>query len=507
MSTLKDQMDNIFLDGITIIRNYKLPISKEWTSIVNHLLKANSKLGNQCQYTIEELEPLLFQDLSNKNLLAPIKQLTNSTLHQKKKTNTFILTLLENAVHKVLQAEMNYTIKEHQAVQYVFTFLSDQILNLSYSYHVSLESFIQDLVASKQLPIEWIALVNKENDTYYVKHWYNYITPDVIDNGDPLTGDSIYSLSDVLLSQMPKEERHTLTIAPIPFDQLTILLCTNKENIASMIPFLTYVLTMFQRGRDSIKQSRQDSIWKDSVIMFNEMILRSRTYNEALENITKGFVNYLPFERCALFSYSYNEQMGFGLYGHQLDVKAIQNITEDITNLPIIQNNLQILEMFGQNIHYLQPVYLEDASLGFPEHYVKQFQLKSVIIVPIFTASTNKLLGAAILDQGPKKNFKTTKETFKALIKYGQSAGELLSKFYDEELMTQKDRDVKTMRFSPREVEVLKLMAEGASTSEAATELNLSEYTVRDYISAIMQKMEARNRTEAVARAIREGII
>ena len=50
-------------------------------------------------------------------------------------------------------------------------------------------------------------------------------------------------------------------------------------------------------------------------------------------------------------------------------------------------------------------------------------------------------------------------------------------------------------------------MAEGASTSEAALNLNLSEYTVRDYISSIMQKMDARNRTEAVARAIREGVI
>lgn len=37
--------------------------------------------------------------------------------------------------------------------------------------------------------------------------------------------------------------------------------------------------------------------------------------------------------------------------------------------------------------------------------------------------------------------------------------------------------------------------------------MNLSEYTVRDYISSIMQKMNVKNRTEAVAKAIREGVI
>ncbi|RKO62259.1 response regulator transcription factor [Caldibacillus debilis] len=50
-------------------------------------------------------------------------------------------------------------------------------------------------------------------------------------------------------------------------------------------------------------------------------------------------------------------------------------------------------------------------------------------------------------------------------------------------------------------------MAEGLSTFEAAVQLNLSEYTVRDYVSAIMQKMNVKNRTEAVAKAIREGLI
>src|SRR5699024_12245521 len=60
---------------------------------------------------------------------------------------------------------------------------------------------------------------------------------------------------------------------------------------------------------------------------------------------------------------------------------------------------------------------------------------------------------------------------------------------------------------SPREIEVLKLMEKGASTHEAASALHLREYTVRDYVSTIMQKLGARNRTEAVAKVIRNNII
>jgi DNA-binding NarL/FixJ family response regulator len=92
-----------------------------------------------------------------------------------------------------------------------------------------------------------------------------------------------------------------------------------------------------------------------------------------------------------------------------------------------------------------------------------------------------------------------------ALMKFGQSAGELLVKFERKGERPPWQKSIPHL--SPREIEVLKLMAEGASTYEAARKLYLSEYTVRDYISSILQKMHARNRTEAVVKAIRDHII
>lgn len=60
---------------------------------------------------------------------------------------------------------------------------------------------------------------------------------------------------------------------------------------------------------------------------------------------------------------------------------------------------------------------------------------------------------------------------------------------------------------SPRESEVLALLAKGASTAEIAAILTISDNTVKTHISRIMKKLNASNRTEAVARAIALGVL
>lgn len=58
-----------------------------------------------------------------------------------------------------------------------------------------------------------------------------------------------------------------------------------------------------------------------------------------------------------------------------------------------------------------------------------------------------------------------------------------------------------------REEEVLKLIADGASTSEVARAMFISEKTVRHHLSSIYDKLDSRDRTQAVLRAVRMGII
>ena len=60
---------------------------------------------------------------------------------------------------------------------------------------------------------------------------------------------------------------------------------------------------------------------------------------------------------------------------------------------------------------------------------------------------------------------------------------------------------------SQREIEVLKLMAQGKSNKEIGSELFISEGTVKSHGSAIFAKMNVVSRTEAVADATRRGLI
>ena len=60
---------------------------------------------------------------------------------------------------------------------------------------------------------------------------------------------------------------------------------------------------------------------------------------------------------------------------------------------------------------------------------------------------------------------------------------------------------------SEREVEVLKLIAQGTSNKIIATSLNISESTVKTHIQSIFNKLEVNDRTEAVTEAIKKGII
>lgn len=60
---------------------------------------------------------------------------------------------------------------------------------------------------------------------------------------------------------------------------------------------------------------------------------------------------------------------------------------------------------------------------------------------------------------------------------------------------------------SPREAEVLALLADGKTTEETGQTLFLSPATVRTYAESAMRKIEARNRVHLVAKSFRMGIL
>jgi NarL family two-component system response regulator YdfI len=60
---------------------------------------------------------------------------------------------------------------------------------------------------------------------------------------------------------------------------------------------------------------------------------------------------------------------------------------------------------------------------------------------------------------------------------------------------------------TPREHEVLRMLALGLANKEIAVRLNISEHTVKFHVAAILGKLAASSRTEAVALGIRHGLI
>ena len=61
------------------------------------------------------------------------------------------------------------------------------------------------------------------------------------------------------------------------------------------------------------------------------------------------------------------------------------------------------------------------------------------------------------------------------------------------------------MKLSPRETEVLSLMAEGLTSREIAEHLGTGPETVKTQTRMVLRKLQARNRAHAVAISLREG--
>ena len=62
-------------------------------------------------------------------------------------------------------------------------------------------------------------------------------------------------------------------------------------------------------------------------------------------------------------------------------------------------------------------------------------------------------------------------------------------------------------RLTPREVEVLELVAEGRPNRAIAERLGISDQTVKFHLASISGKLGAANRTDAVRRGVRAGLI
>ncbi|ESX78770.1 MULTISPECIES: helix-turn-helix transcriptional regulator [unclassified Mesorhizobium] len=81
--------------------------------------------------------------------------------------------------------------------------------------------------------------------------------------------------------------------------------------------------------------------------------------------------------------------------------------------------------------------------------------------------------------------------------------------FHDSDRFDEEPSNEQIVRptLSPRESEVLALLAEGAPNKVIARRLNISVHTAKFHVAAILTKLGAANRTDAIAIAMRQGLV
>src|SRR5690606_9808950 len=86
-------------------------------------------------------------------------------------------------------------------------------------------------------------------------------------------------------------------------------------------------------------------------------------------------------------------------------------------------------------------------------------------------------------------------------------ASKLLTEFTNLSKKADERQSVPTPRLTERELEVLKLVAQGLTNRDIAAELYISENTVKNHVRNILEKLHLHSRMEAVVYAVREKLL
>lgn len=92
-------------------------------------------------------------------------------------------------------------------------------------------------------------------------------------------------------------------------------------------------------------------------------------------------------------------------------------------------------------------------------------------------------------------------------IRIVHAGGSLLQPIVASKLMAHMRRREQAPPLTGREAEVLRLMARGKPNKEIASDLTITERTVKFHVTSILGKLGATNRTEAISLAIQQGLV
>lgn len=133
-----------------------------------------------------------------------------------------------------------------------------------------------------------------------------------------------------------------------------------------------------------------------------------------------------------------------------------------------------------------------------------------VIVFTVFDTDERILSAVEAGAQGYLLKGVPREEVFQA-VRVVHEGGSLLQPIVASKLLRQVSRGRRTASdpdaLTPRELEVLQELSQGLLNKEIADKLSISERTVKFHVSSILAKLDAGNRTEAVAVAAQKGLV
>ncbi len=118
--------------------------------------------------------------------------------------------------------------------------------------------------------------------------------------------------------------------------------------------------------------------------------------------------------------------------------------------------------------------------------------------------------------QGSEDVYRTVRSGAMAYLTKEASGEELINavqnvnrnlRYFPSRMMDRLAERMPTVDLTPREQDILVCITQGQSNREIANELDIAEKTVRAHVSAVLEKMGARDRTQATIFALQRGLV
>ncbi|MBS4202337.1 GAF domain-containing protein [Bacillus sp. FJAT-49732] len=218
---------------------------------------------------------------------------------------------------------------------------------------------------------------------------------------------------------------------------------------------------------------------------FSKVLISCSGRNDFIK-IIKGCEELLNFKRCVFYAYIPWSNEFKGVIG------------EELSKVQKTQGYVYPNQLFHTMLITRKPVFIKNPLHTVKNETIELFNLSSLIVAPI--CHYEEVLGWMTLDQVGKE-FDCTKEDLQLIEEVCNRIGLFLKNF------NQNVSPSNTIELTDRELSVLTLLAEGYDNKKMGELLHLSEHTIRDYISSLMLKFKAKNRTQVVSSGFRLGML